>query len=167
MFAIIGGDIYTPSYQSTGNIFTRGGKIESISTEPFDPTEHQLVTTINATGCSVIPGLIDAQVHGGGGADTLISDAEDLEKAARAHAAHGVTSLVLTIPSASMERINRSLKTVGYLVDNPVVRASLDLMWRANLGVAISEVLKILSTSALRILKISTPCGRLQMGLSK
>ena len=144
MFAIIGGDIYTPSYQSTGNIFTRGGKIESISTEPFDPTEHQLVTTINATGCSVIPGLIDAQVHGGGGADTLISDAEDLEKArscARGARSHFV---VLTIPSASMERINRSLKTVGYLVDNPVegVRASLDLMWRANLGVAISEALK-------------------------
>ena len=120
MFAIIGGEIYTPSYQPTGNIFTRGGKIESICTEPFDPSEHQLVTTINATGCSVIPGLIDAQVHGGGGADTLISDAKDLEKAARAHAAHGVTSLVLTIPSASMERINRSLETVGYLVDNPV-----------------------------------------------
>jgi N-acetylglucosamine-6-phosphate deacetylase len=124
IFAIIGAEIYTPSYQSKGNIFVRGDKIESIRTEPLAPSEHQSVTTIDATGCSVIPGLIDAQVHGGGGADTLISNTEDLEKAARAHAAHGVTSLVLTIPSAGMERINRSLEAVGYLVDNPVESGS-------------------------------------------
>ena len=119
-FAIIGGEIYTPSHKSIGNIFIRGDKIDSIRTESFDPSEHQSVTAINATGCSVIPGLIDTLVHGGGGADTLISNADDLEKTARAHALHGVTSLVLAISSASMERINRSLEAVGYLVDNPV-----------------------------------------------
>ena len=119
-FAIIGGDIYTPAYQSKGYILTRGGKIDSISAESFDASQHQSVTVINAAGCSVIPGLIDTLVHGGGGADTLVSDAEDLEKTARAHAAHGVTSLVLAISSASMECINRSLEAVAYLVDNPV-----------------------------------------------
>ena len=119
-FAIIGGDIYTPAYKSKGNIFISGDKIDSIRTESFDVSEHASVTTINAAGCSVIPGLIDTLVHGGGGADTLVSDAEDLEKTARAHAVHGVTSLVLAISSASMDCINRSLEAIGYLVDNPV-----------------------------------------------
>ena len=120
LLTIIGGQIYTPAYQPTGEIFIRDGKIESIRTDPFDPSEHPSAVTIDATGCKVIPGLIDAHLHGGGGADTLISDAGDLEKAARAHAAHGVTSLVLTVPSASIEQIHRSLGAIGYLVDNPV-----------------------------------------------
>ena len=119
-FAIIGGEIYSPTYQSKGNIFIRSGKIDSIRTELFDASEHQSVTAVNAAGYSVIPGLIDTLVHGGGGADTLFSDAEDLEKTARAHAVQGVTSMVLAISSASMERINRSLEAVGYLVNNPV-----------------------------------------------
>ena len=118
--AIIGGEVYAPSYQSKGNIIIRGDKIDSIDTESFDASEYQSATVVNAADCIVIPGLIDTLVHGGGGADTLFSDAKDLEKTARAHAAQGVTSIVLTISSASMEQINHALEAVGYLVNNPV-----------------------------------------------
>ena len=120
VLAIIGGEIYAPSYRSMGNILIRGGKIESIHTDSFHPSENPSTQIIDATGCKVIPGLIDALVHGGGGYDTMTGDVADLEKVARAHAAHGVTSLVLAISSASMEQINRSLEAIAYVVDNPV-----------------------------------------------
>ncbi len=118
--AIIGGEIYTPTYQSTGNLFIRDGKIESIRTDSFEPTGHPSITTIDARGCKVIPGLIDALVHGGGGCGTVTGKVEDLEKVVSAHAAHGVTSIVLGVPSASMERINAALEAIGYVADNPV-----------------------------------------------
>ena len=113
---VIGGEIYTPAYQSTGNIFIRNGKIESISTDPFSSETHPSLMTIDATGCKVIPGLIDALVHGGGGCSTMTGNVEDLEKVACAHAAHGVTSLVLGVPSAGMEQINAAL--VGALQED-------------------------------------------------
>ena len=118
--AIIGGEIYTPSYQSTGNILVKDGKIESVNDDAFDRSKQPEIQVIDARGCTIIPGLIDTLVHGGGGCDTMTGRVEDLEKIARAHAAHGVTSLVLGISSASMEQINRSLETIGYVVDNPV-----------------------------------------------
>lgn len=114
--AIVGGEIYTPTYQSKGNIVVRDGKIESISATDFDKSTQ----CIDATGCTVIPGLIDALVHGGGGCDTMTGDTEDLERIARAHAKHGVTSLVLGISSATLEEINRALEAIGHVVDNPV-----------------------------------------------
>ncbi len=120
VLAIIGGEIYAPSYRSMGNILIRDGKIESIRVEPFDRLSHPSATIIDATDCKVIPGLIDALVHGGGGCDTMTGDVADLEKVARAHAAHGVTSLVLAISSASMERMNRSLEAIASVVDNLV-----------------------------------------------
>ena len=114
--AIVGGEIYTPTYQSEGTIIVRDGKIESISATDFDkPTR-----SIDATGCKVIPGLIDALVHGGGGCDTMTGNVEDLKQVARAHANHGVTSLVLGISSATPKQINCSLEAIGYVVDNPV-----------------------------------------------
>ena len=114
--AIVGGEIYTPTYQSKGNIVVRDGKIESINTPDFD----EPIRSIDATGCKVIPGLIDGLVHGGGGCDTMTGHPEDIEQIARAHANHGVTSLVLGISSATLEEINRSLEAIGHVVDNPV-----------------------------------------------
>ena len=100
--AIIGGEIYTPSYQSTRNIIVKDGKIESVNDDAFNRSKQPEIQVIDARGCTIIPGLIDTLVHGGGGCDTMTGRVEDLEKIARAHAAHGVTSLVLAISSASM-----------------------------------------------------------------
>ena len=118
--AIIGGEIYSPSYQSTGNIFIRNGKIGAVGTDPFEPVEHPAITTIDATGYKVIPGLIDALVHGGGGYDTMTGNVEDLEKVARAHAADGVTSILPAVSSANMKQIEAALEAIGHVIDNPV-----------------------------------------------
>jgi N-acetylglucosamine-6-phosphate deacetylase len=117
---IVGGEIYAPAYQSTGNIFVRDGKIQFISAEPFQPQGDAPVTTIDATGCKVIPGLIDALVHGGGGYDTISGNVEDLEKIARAHAANGVTSIVMATSSASMDALKTALEGIAYVTDNSV-----------------------------------------------
>ena len=118
--AIVGGEIYTPSYQSVGNIIVKDGKIESVNDDVFDRSKQPEIQVIDATGNTILPGLIDTLVHGGGGCDTMTEKVEDLEKIARAHAADGVTSLVLATSSASMEQLTRSLETIGYMVDNPV-----------------------------------------------
>ncbi len=117
-FTIANGDIYTPKHHAQGNIVIQDGTILEVTTSEAAVCSTSEV--IDATGCKIIPGLIDALVHGGGGVDTMTGQVEDVRDIARVHAAAGVTSLVLGISSGSMEQINRSLKAIAYVVDSPV-----------------------------------------------
>ena len=114
---IVNGDIYTPTYFGQGNIVIQDGKISTITKENLPPPEEE----IDATGCYVIPGLIDGLIHGGGGLDSMTGKIDDIETITRAHAAHGVTSLVVGISSGSMEQINASLTAIAHVVDQPAV----------------------------------------------
>ncbi len=117
-FTITNGDIYTPKHQGRGTIVIEGDKISEIKTEDAVPRSTSKI--IDAAGCTIIPGLIDALVHGGGGVDTMTGKVEDIHKIARAHVTNGVTSLVLGISSGSMEQINASLKAIAHVVDTPI-----------------------------------------------
>ena len=113
---IVNGDIYTPTYFGQGNIVIQDGIISTITKENLPPSEEE----IDATGCYVIPGLIDGLIHGGGGLDSMTGKVEDIETITRAHAANGVTSLVVGISSGSMEKINASLTAIAHVADHPV-----------------------------------------------
>ena len=117
---IVNGDIYTPTYFGQGNIVIQDGMISTITRENLPPSEEE----IDAAGCYVIPGLIDGLIHGGGGLDSMTGKVEDIETIARAHAANGVTSLVVGISSGSMEQINASLTAIAHVADQPVVDGS-------------------------------------------
>lgn len=113
---ILNGDIYTPIHFGPGNLVIQGDTISAITKEQLPPSDK----VIDASGCLVIPGLIDGLIHGGGGVDSMTGNVGDIETIARAHAANGVTSLVVGISSGSMEQINASLTAIAKVADNPV-----------------------------------------------
>ena len=117
---ITNGDIYTPKHYGQGNIVIQDGTISEITKDTPQLTNE----VIDASGCFVIPGLIDGLVHGGGGYDTMTGKVEDVTAIARAHARSGVTSLVLGISSGSMEQINNALTAIAQVVDEPVADGS-------------------------------------------
>ncbi len=117
---IVNGDIYTPAHYGQGSLVIQGDIISIITTDALQPTGE----TLDASGCLVIPGLIDGLVHGGGGRDSMTGDVEDVATIARAHARNGVTSLVLGISSGSMEQINDALTAIAHVADEPVVDGS-------------------------------------------
>lgn len=114
---ITNGDIYTPKHIGRGTIVIHGNTIAEVTT---NGAPQNASNVIDATGCIVIPGLIDGLVHGGGGCDTMTGEVEDVERIARAHAASGVTTLVLGISSGSMEVINGALAAIARVVDYPI-----------------------------------------------
>ncbi|MDE0428037.1 MAG: amidohydrolase family protein [Candidatus Poribacteria bacterium] len=117
---IVNGDIYTPAHYGQGSIVIQGDTISTITTDALQPTGE----TLDASGCFVIPGLIDGLVHGGGGCDSMTGEVEDVATIARAHARNGVTSLVLGISSGSMAQINGALTAIAHVADEPVVDGS-------------------------------------------
>ena len=117
---IVNGDIYTPAHYGQGSIIIQDDTISTITTDALQPTGE----TIDASGCLVIPGLIDGLVHGGGGCDSMTGSVEDVATIARAHARNGVTSLVLGISSGSMTQINDALTAIAHVADAPVAEGS-------------------------------------------
>jgi N-acetylglucosamine-6-phosphate deacetylase len=117
---ILNGDIYTPAHHGEGSIVIQDDKISTITSEALQPSGE----TIDASGCLVIPGLIDGLVHGGGGYDSMTGHVEDVATITRAHARSGVTSLVLGISSGSMIQINNALTAIAHVVDEPVADGS-------------------------------------------
>ena len=117
---IVNGDIYTPAHYGQGSIVIQGDTISTITTDALQPTGE----TLDASGCFVIPGLIDGLVHGGGGCDSMTGEVEDVATIARAHARNGVTSLVLGISSGSMAQINGALTAIAHIADEPVADGS-------------------------------------------
>lgn len=113
---ISNGDIYSPRHFGHGNIVIEDDKILTVTKE-HPPTSDAV---IDAAGCLVIPGLIDGLIHGGGGCDSMTGEIDDVRTITRAHAADGVTSLVVGISSGSMGQINASLTAIANVVDQPV-----------------------------------------------
>ena len=117
---IVNGDIYTPAHYGQGSIVIQGDTISTLTTDALQPTGE----IVDASGCLVIPGLIDGLVHGGGGCDSMTGAVEDVATIARAHARNGVTSLVLGISSGSMTQINDALTAIANVADEPVMDGS-------------------------------------------
>ena len=114
---IVNGDIYTPTHYGQGSIVIQNDTISTITADVIQPAGD----VIDASGCLVIPGLIDGLVHGGGGCNSMTGEVEDVATIARAHARNGVTSLVLGISSGSMAQITDALTAIAHIVDEPVV----------------------------------------------
>ena len=81
-------------------VVTDGGKIIDIC-ERFDSTAE----AVDCGGLYLAPGFVDAHVHGGGGYSAMSSKPEDIIKMAKAHLAHGTTSIVPTTLAAPLSRL--------------------------------------------------------------
>lgn len=101
---ITNGNIYLPDYQfHAGTLEIRNNRIAD-SCNPIMADEEIL----DATGCYVIPGLIDLHFHGCNGADFCDGTADAIQKITAYEAAQGITGICpasMTLPEAELSRI--------------------------------------------------------------
>ncbi len=69
--------------------------------------------TLDAQGCTILPGFIDVHVHGGAGFDTMDASVEALTMMARFFAQHGVTTFLPTTMTAPHPAILQAVAAVA------------------------------------------------------
>jgi len=94
--AIDGGRVLLDSAWADGPVAIDGSRIEAVG----QPLNAARVPTLDATGCSVLPGFIDVQVNGALGVD-LTSEPERIGEVAEYLVQCGVTSFMPTVISCS------------------------------------------------------------------
>ncbi|MBQ0946183.1 N-acetylglucosamine-6-phosphate deacetylase [Ideonella sp. 4Y16] len=99
------GFILTPDGFLRGTLHCEGGRIVAIEGCSVPETQARGETMI-------LPGFIDAHVHGGGGADVMDAG-EAVLTTARTHARHGTTTLLATTMTAPLEEIEAALMALA------------------------------------------------------
>lgn len=69
--------------------------------------------TLDAQGCTILPGFIDVHVHGGAGFDTMDASVEALTTMARFFAQHGVTTFLPTTMTVPHPAILQAITAVA------------------------------------------------------
>lgn len=101
------GTILTPGGWVAGRVLF-AARIEAVEGEATDRPEPPYI----------LPGFVDAHVHGGGGAD-MMEGAEAIRIAARLHARHGTTSLCPTSMTAPVAGIEAFLDALAEVMADP------------------------------------------------
>lgn len=99
------------------DVLVKDGKIEWISGEDVKEVKDNTCDVIDATGCTVAPGLVDVHVHF---RDPGFTHKEDIETGARAALKGGFTSVVLmanTKPAVDNEQTLRYVLEKGRKTD--------------------------------------------------
>lgn len=86
-------------------VSVKNGVIESIEPDFPDGESMAAYTIIDCNGHYLSPGFIDIHCHGGGGADFMDGQTEDIVTAARAHLRHGTTGICPTTLTCSDEEL--------------------------------------------------------------
>ncbi|RAV19141.1 N-acetylglucosamine-6-phosphate deacetylase [Paenibacillus contaminans] len=115
------GDFYTPEgiVRSGWMQVDGSGRIKAIGAEGTAEPERAFgddELVVDLKGRSVLPGLIDVHVHGGGGFSMMDADRESLDGMSRFHALHGTTSFLATTVTDTDERIRQALRNAASAV---------------------------------------------------
>lgn len=106
---LILGRIVTPTVEiPEGYLIVNNDKIEKVGSG-FKTKGFKSSEIIDARGNTVIPGMIDLHLHGGGGHDIMEQTGEALSKIALAHARQGTTSFLATLITSPLEKITETL----------------------------------------------------------
>lgn len=70
----------------------------------------------NLAGAWIVPGFVDMHVHGGGGGSYTSGDADEAVRVAGFHRAHGTTTTVASLVTASPAELLRTVSTLAPLV---------------------------------------------------
>ena len=89
-----------------GYIAVDGDRLEAIG-EGEPPEALSGLASVDGEGGILAPGFIDLHVHGGGGCDFMDGTLEAIVTAARAHLAHGTTTIAPTTLACSDEELFR------------------------------------------------------------
>lgn len=82
--------------------------------------EQAVSSLIDGKGGYLFPGFIDLHCHGGMGADFMDATEEEMDVIANGHAAHGTTTMLATILTASSQETRQALDTfAAYQAKHP------------------------------------------------
>lgn len=98
--AIVGGAVIAPQRViENGVVLCEDGRIRFVgeAREAAPEPDSQIV---DATGCTVWPGLIDTHVHGSGGQDLMSDGVDGIRRVSRAQLQYGVTAYLPTTIAA-------------------------------------------------------------------
>jgi len=96
---------------NNGYLLIDRGIIVNISEEHIDVDDS--VRRIDGSDVSVLPGFIDAHIHGANGSDVMDATRSALETMALYLPSEGTTSFVATTMTQSEAKIDRALTTIG------------------------------------------------------
>ncbi|MFF2727623.1 N-acetylglucosamine-6-phosphate deacetylase [Streptomyces sp. NPDC058008] len=92
-----------------GRVIVEGTRIAGSTSED--------TRTVDLSGHWVVPGFVDIHNHGGGGASFATGTAEDVLAGARAHRAHGTTTVVASTVTGEMDFLARQAGMLSELVE--------------------------------------------------
>lgn len=111
-YCILNGKVILKDQVIDANVFVNGSKITEISKrQPEDET------VIDAKGRYVSPGFIDVHSHGRGGSDTMYPTFDDINTITTASIKTGVTSILPTTMTMSVEDTYAAIKNVAENID--------------------------------------------------
>ena len=115
-YCILNGKVILKDQVIDANVFVSGSKITEISKrQPEDET------VIDAKGRYVSPGFIDVHSHGRGGSDTMYPTFDDINTITTASIKTGVTSILPTTMTMSVEDTYANLQSLVASSSLPVV----------------------------------------------
>jgi N-acetylglucosamine-6-phosphate deacetylase len=96
-----------------GWVATSGGVIEGVGSGTPDPALARERELIDVGGATVMPGFIDAHVHGAVGHEVMDGEVDGLSAMSEFFASHGVTSFLATTWTAPADETMRALSAVA------------------------------------------------------
>jgi N-acetylglucosamine-6-phosphate deacetylase len=107
--AIIGGAVVTPhTVINPGLVLCEEGRIR-FAGDAREAAPEAGSQIIEATGCYVLPGLIDTHFHGSGGDDVMANGADGIRRMARAVLRYGTTGFLATTIAARHTDLLRAI----------------------------------------------------------
>jgi N-acetylglucosamine-6-phosphate deacetylase len=97
-----------------GSVLVMGGKIAVLHRGNVAEAPEG-VEVFDACGCMLIPGLVDIHTHGRAGGDFNTADEETMLRMADSYLAGGVTTVMPTLASATMESLTASIHRINTL----------------------------------------------------
>lgn len=107
--AIINGSVVTPqSVITSGLVLCEAGRLTYVgSAQNAEPDEGSQI--IDASGCYVLPGLIDTHFHGSSGDDVMANGAAGIGRIARSILRYGTTGFLATTIAARHSELLRAV----------------------------------------------------------
>ncbi len=113
---IVNGKVFAPERTCHTEITLEGDRVLAIGEPPDGPPSD---VTLDADGDTITPGLVDALVHGGGGAEAMSGSVDAIRTIARSHAQFGTNALCIGTVAAPMPALAKALGAIAEVALQP------------------------------------------------